>query len=284
MIKNFIYLDEYKMYSLSSQIFEGITEYVSNSSNEETESNVLEKLGEGKVLADILKKNDTTQEKKYLHDYSYTVFEKHLIENDKVLDINKTENFINSIGSKSFIKITGKVIFNDIENLSKSIKEHNKMANSLIGVQLRASLNKKSTKKEKSSINQIIQNEATTMDEQFLKDLGYLLDFGFGNQLEIQLEYNDNLFSTNLNEKYLREDKKLVIKKYGQKTEKEFTIFGIVTQYQKLNKRTMKENPSNNFKIALMNAVLQQNEVKLSFTGKLENEIMIDPIAIYTEL
>lgn len=27
-IKNFIYLDEYKMYSISSQIFEGITEYL----------------------------------------------------------------------------------------------------------------------------------------------------------------------------------------------------------------------------------------------------------------
>lgn len=30
MIKNFIYLDEEKLYSLSSQIFEGVTEYVLN--------------------------------------------------------------------------------------------------------------------------------------------------------------------------------------------------------------------------------------------------------------
>lgn len=39
--KEFIYLDEEKMYSLSSQIFEGITEYVlseSASSNNESES------------------------------------------------------------------------------------------------------------------------------------------------------------------------------------------------------------------------------------------------------
>jgi hypothetical protein len=27
-IKSFIYLDEYKMYSISSQLFEGLTEYV----------------------------------------------------------------------------------------------------------------------------------------------------------------------------------------------------------------------------------------------------------------
>ena len=27
-IKSFVYLDEYKMYSISSQLFEGLTEYV----------------------------------------------------------------------------------------------------------------------------------------------------------------------------------------------------------------------------------------------------------------
>jgi hypothetical protein len=27
-IKSFIYLDEYKMYSISSQLFEGLTEYI----------------------------------------------------------------------------------------------------------------------------------------------------------------------------------------------------------------------------------------------------------------
>ncbi|UCF13227.1 MAG: hypothetical protein JSW06_02940 [Thermoplasmatales archaeon] len=36
-IKQFIYLDEYKMYSLSSQLFEGITDFLIDSKFEETE-------------------------------------------------------------------------------------------------------------------------------------------------------------------------------------------------------------------------------------------------------
>jgi len=71
MIKNFIYLDEYKMYSLSSQIFEGITEYVLNISQNEENKKSIRKEDYG-VLADILKKGYQTEEKKYLHDYSYT--------------------------------------------------------------------------------------------------------------------------------------------------------------------------------------------------------------------
>jgi len=37
MIKNFIYLDEEKMYSLSSQLFEGVTEYVLHESSIEND-------------------------------------------------------------------------------------------------------------------------------------------------------------------------------------------------------------------------------------------------------
>ena len=56
MIKSFIYLDEEKMYSLSSQIFEGITEYVLNEHSSENQESENQKgpVGSGKVLADII--------------------------------------------------------------------------------------------------------------------------------------------------------------------------------------------------------------------------------------
>lgn len=51
MIKNFIYLDEEKMYSLSSQLFEGITEYVLNeSSSEQSDSEEQKDLLEAEEL------------------------------------------------------------------------------------------------------------------------------------------------------------------------------------------------------------------------------------------
>lgn len=65
MIKNFIYLDEEKMYSLSSQLFEGVTEYVLNESlsgkveSEEQKGSV----GSGRILGDILRNSEKKQRK-----------------------------------------------------------------------------------------------------------------------------------------------------------------------------------------------------------------------------
>ena len=284
VIKNFIYLDEYKMYSLSSQIFEGITEYlVSTSHNEEGEENTQKgEIGSGRILADIIKKTNTTQEKKYLHDYSYSIFEKHLLDNEKVIDINTTESksLIDRIASKSFIKITGKVVFNDIGHLSRVMKDFNKMGMALARMNTTNNPNNKA-----KNVQQFAKENNLQLDDKFLKDLTYLLDFGFGNQLEIQIYHDDYLFSTNIKREYLREDENLLIKKYARMTEKEFTIFGIVTQFSNEKAMNKQENEDNKqLKVALMDMVSKFANIELSFTGKLENEIMIDPIAIYTEL
>ena len=90
MIKNFIYLDEEKMYSLSSQLFEGVTEYVLNESSSEQGKSEEQKgpVGSGRVLGDILKNSERNTEKKFLNDYSYTIFEKKLLEEELVLIVS----------------------------------------------------------------------------------------------------------------------------------------------------------------------------------------------------
>jgi hypothetical protein len=275
MIKNFIYLDEYKMYSLSSQIFEGITEYVLNISQNEENKESIRKEDYG-VLADILKKGYQTEEKKYLHDYSYTIFEKHLIDKDKVVDINNIEmdsKFIENINSKSFVKIKGKITFNDMNRISNTIENFNEMSRALL-----ISQNPNPNFKD---INERLNEKK--LNEDFLKSLKYIFDYGFGNQLEIQLEYNNYLFSTQIKRKYLREDESILVKKYSRKTEKEFVVFGIITQSHNSN-HTNIEYQEKHMKIQLMNIVSTLTNAEQTFTGKLENEIMIDPIAIYTEL
>jgi len=68
MIKNFVYLDVEKLHSLSSQIFEGVTEYVLNESSTESESSESQKgpVGSGKILGDILRQGEKTSVKKIL--------------------------------------------------------------------------------------------------------------------------------------------------------------------------------------------------------------------------
>ena len=57
VIKGFAYLDEYKMYSISSQIFGGLTEYLTDyqATAKEEEEKQSGPLGSGRVMADILK-------------------------------------------------------------------------------------------------------------------------------------------------------------------------------------------------------------------------------------
>ena len=68
MIRNFIYLDIDKMQSISSQIFEGVTEYIINESNGEISNSEEQKgpVGSGRVVGDILKQQDKKSEKKIL--------------------------------------------------------------------------------------------------------------------------------------------------------------------------------------------------------------------------
>lgn len=64
-IKSFIYLDEYKMYSISSQIFEGITESLMSYQGSTTEKEEEQKgeFGSGRIMADILRSESGTQKK-----------------------------------------------------------------------------------------------------------------------------------------------------------------------------------------------------------------------------
>ncbi len=125
MIKNFIYLDEEKMYSLSSQLFEGITEYVLKESLSEKENNEEQKgpVGSGRILGDILKRSDRHSEKKFLNDYSYNLFENKLIEDERVL--YETELDGDQSLRKSFIKISSKLIFNDMNTVQSTLKNYN---------------------------------------------------------------------------------------------------------------------------------------------------------------
>lgn len=69
-------------------------------------------------------------------------------------------------------------------------------------------------------------------------------------------------------------------------TAKEFVMFGMVTQSSSSTGREMstEEKEYSSIKEALMVLVTALSNVEGSFTGRLNNEVIIDPIAVYTEL
>ena len=129
-IKSFIYLDEYKLYSISSQVFEGLTEYIvhTHGKNQTEDGKQKGPIGSGRVVADIFREEKTTQEKKNLYDYAFNLLEEELISNEMVLELNgSTVAQIKEVNNISFVKVTGKVIFNDMKILASIVENFNKI-------------------------------------------------------------------------------------------------------------------------------------------------------------
>ena len=75
-LRQFLYLDEYKMYSLFSQMFEGFTEYIvkdDEAKERETESQK-GPIGSGRVLADLVTTKRGQEERRFLNDDAVHAF------------------------------------------------------------------------------------------------------------------------------------------------------------------------------------------------------------------
>jgi len=312
MIKNFIYLDEEKMYSLSSQVFEGVTEYVLNEKSSESENAESQKgpVGSGRILGDILRQADKKTEKKFLSDFSYTLFEQKLLDDNKVIEVGEDfliEELRDKAESISFIKVTAKAVFNDMKLIKETLKNFNSFGLALTHVtnvnvinEARERLEKaKSITKDRNqqskltsqdkSIIKIIEKLANEhglqQDQKFLDNLVSLFDYGFQDQLEIQMQLTDSIVSANLKRNFLRESEELMIKKYSRQTECNFVMFGIITQYKRDKLNEIKElSGIPSIKEALMNMMAHLTNIEEGFIGRLSNEVIIDPIALYTEL
>lgn len=314
IIKSFIYVDEYRMYSISSQIFEGITEHLVSyhGTKKEIEEEQKGPIGSGRVLADILISGSGTQEKKYLHDYSYKLFEDHLMAEDRVLNIDASniDTAINNIDSRSFVKVKARAIFNDINMIKTTTERFNELGEAIAYITNYSDINEvkkqletaeaaigdKNQKaklrhklKEITDIGTIAKLNGLTHDKKFLEKLRLILEYGFQDQFEVQMTIGEHLFSANIKREYLRENEQILVRKYSRQAEKDFVLFGTIAQSSKQvtepnRKETVTTSPQPHMKQAIMNLVDALSNVESTFTGRLSNEIIIDPIAIYREL
>jgi hypothetical protein len=309
MIRNIVYLDIEKMYSMSSQIFEGITEYVVSRREQSKEESEGQKgpVGSGRVLGDIIRNNEIHSEGRVLNDYSFSLFEKRLIEDGMVQDLTTSENndTFPDLQANRFVKVSALVTFNDMRSIRGTISNFNNFGKSLTCVttfseltNLRSAAAKLGNSKEEiiekrkldakirdfSNLDAMQKKIGLYNDPIFLAELASTLEYGYQEQFEVQLNYGKNIFSANLKRESLRESEDLLIKKYSRKTEVKFVLFGVITQVgENLNEdKVVPENPQ--LKEALMGMVDMITNIESTFTGRLVNEVVIDPIALYTEL
>ena len=321
--RNFLYLDEYKMYSISSQIFGGLTEHLTSyrGTTTEEEENQSGPFASGRVIANILRSESMTQERKYLHDYAYSLFEKALRDDSRVLDIGhrNIDRNIDLINDPGFVEVRAKAVFQDMNAIRSIIANFNNFGEALAYVsnlqdiedaqqQIESSINATKDRNAKARLRErqkaladlknIAKAQGLYYDPVALEKLSLILEYGFQDRFEVQMTVGDYIFSTILKTEHLREREQLLVSKYSRFPEKEFVIFGIVTQGPTTSLALDSSGTDDaeddgegdadgseiHMKEAIMGLVDKLSQMEFALSGKLPNEVVIDPIALFLEV
>lgn len=304
MIKNFIYLDEPKLYSFSSQLFEGVTEYVLNEHSWESEEqdNLKGTLASGRVIANVIKEASSSTTKKFLHDHSFNLFEQELIRTDNILDVTTGfQSFADVCGTdKSFIRIRAKGKFIDLKEIQELFNNFEKISEAIAVLpaieqlqeleKLKASnTNAAEAKKQQSQIDKYLNQRRAEINAGIPKrSIGSFETIieNFGDDIvRFQQEVADVIYSTCLSQEFLRDSLKTIYRKYSRKTAKEFIVIGFISHADGTQAPEVKDIPEGSSMLSHMIGMAENlYDLEQSFGGKADNEIIIEPIAIYTEL
>lgn len=119
------------MYSISAQIFGGLTESIVEFRGQQKSEEESQKgpVASGKLLADIASELSGKEEKKFLHDYAYTLFEKKLKDDGNLLDLTDPlpSTFREDINNVAFIKVTGQSLFTDVPLIANLFSESTRL-------------------------------------------------------------------------------------------------------------------------------------------------------------
>ena len=200
-IKNLLYLDEYKMYSISSQLFGGLTQYLTSLEQRSEDRNEQQSgpLWSGRMMADILSSHTSTEERKFLHDYSYTLFEDALREQGKLLEATNTnfDHITDDPSGPSFVAIRARAIFNDMRAIQSILSQFNTIGRAFTYVTAFAagvfppendpSISKNQARIREATIKKqlydLAESKGLSMDPDFLDKFGRDIGIRFRGQL-----------------------------------------------------------------------------------------------------
>lgn len=256
-IRNFIYLDNDKLNSLYSQIFEGMTDTIVQSC-----SGLNEKANQGKNI-----EVPSVSTNKILYDHMYNRLEDKLA--DKIIVCGEYENVVYP---NSIVKVTGKAKIEDYARLKFYMDKFTDIELALKYIQ-----------KEKSATN------VTNLDSKFLSQLSQLITLFEMDGYEILIDNNQSCYRGIINEKKLRVSKNALRLLYGANPDMDWTMVGQITQitpkYTDFGEG--EENIAVNVKspkATLKELFSSLDEVETSFFGgDGESVYNVFPIAIYIE-
>ena len=274
-LRDFIYIDKNRMYSLYSQLFEGVVESlvqaVSYSSEEQKKE---KKLEETIIDASVKVKNVL------LFDHIYNTLEEKMMPHILVIDKTTTKD---AIRPTSIIKVSGYVTIEDYEHLSYLMGNFNEIGLALANMQLRNKEEK--GKQSNNSIEKYAKDNGLSLDKKFTSSIVTIIENFHGNSMEILVETdNDELnlcFKALLDQEFLRLPQNTLRNLYGYKPCMKWTMVGEVTDISYISGRHQGKAKS-----VFTEMFKHLNDVDQSFSKATQDSsdtIRVAPIAVYIE-
>lgn len=274
-LKVFVYLDEDKMYSLSSQLFEGITNQIMSGDSSIVGSGESQKgyYASGSFMANMMIQQTMHSESRSLNDFAFTVFENELSRRNLLYCINK-EDTLESLRGKGFVKVSGRISVHDYSNTLKTIEHFNEIGKAIGYLQYGTPLSENRLKEE-----------GLVLDKSLQEHVKKLVSFGYKDAIEMTFSIPGTslLYSATINRSFLKESEDIFISRYSGTPEKVFTVVGIVSQ---VGEECASENElqCEGLKKNIRDISSKIFGMYSAFNGRADNECIIDPIAIFTEI
>ncbi|HHH1591149.1 TPA: hypothetical protein ACPZG2_004137 [Yersinia enterocolitica] len=298
-IKNIIYLDYEKMYSLSAQLFNGV---VFESIIEKGYS-FSDKENKDKRNENVTSDNDTRTNYIKPYDYHYSMFEKKLEEMNKITLLKpgefSDEISFENINKAPFIKSVGKILITDptaLYSLTKEFKSYSEKLGYITGSsrineiyeQMKSipRSNKEllgNLKKEIKTIEEQLKYMSELMNQRYHDNLADIIKFSFGDEIEINQVLGNYLVTTFMEREFFKLSISILIKRYSRKTVCDFTMLGILTQHDK-ESWEIPDIGFPDFRGATKDLINANHHIERTFLAPGTREIIIEPISMYTEL
>lgn len=282
ILRDFIYLDKNRMYSLYSQLYKGVAEsMVKTLSEESSESKRTRHLEETIINASV------KTESVVLYDHIYNSLECGLSPHLVVVNNNTKTG---DIQSNSFVKVQGRAYIADYGHLIHFIEHYNDIGLAITGLTTNGTFEFESQhsrtdskRRSQNSIEKYAKENNLYLDKKFLSNLNTVLTEMHGDSMEIVF-HTENLpvgvgFRAYLEDRYMRLPRSSIRALYGYAPSMELTLVGEVTNIPSDSTLTGVDVNSLDGMLNVIGQVEQYFDSAIT-TGRI---IKVAPIAVYVE-
>lgn len=274
-LRDFIYIDKNRMYSLYSQLFEGVVESLVKSVSYASEEQKTERKLEETIIDASVKVQNVV-----LFDHIYNTLEEKIAPNLLVIDETTTKE---DIKPTSIIKVTGYVTIEDYEHLSYLMDNFNDIGLALANIQLRSK--KEDEKQTNNSVEKYAKENGLKLDQKFTSSIVKIIENLHGKSMELLIENDseslDVGFRALLDQEFLRFSPNILRNLYGYKPCMKWTMVGEVTDISYISETHQEKN-----KTVFTEMFKHLNDADHSFSQATEDSsetIRVAPIAVYID-